>query len=332
MLESLTDMLCCPSCREGLSWSMSDAREGRILEAKAACRGCGSVYPVSDGIGVFLESAPDGEDLWRQSESGLVRFLRQNPAKERELMAPPLEELGPADLYLRAMVHEERDEADPAEEARRLAVPDMYPGEYQECLESQMDYLLARSVEDGDTVIDLASGMGALVKRLAMAGAGHVVSTDLSPLALRRSRARLTGLGLGERLSFLAMDARALPFRDGSVETMTSLLGLANVQKPAGLLGELRRAVSGRLMAVHHFYPRVEDGNMELLRENGLDALMLEGVFMDLMREAGWEVMLANRCSGRAEPTPSSSIIEGARFDGLPVEPTVLKWTTVVAM
>lgn len=90
--------------------------------------------------------------------------------------------------------------------------------------------------------------------------------------------------------------------------------------------------VSGQLMAVHHFYPRVEDGNMALLREHGLDTLMLEGSFMDLMREASWEVLLANRCSGKAEPTPPGRIIEGARFDALPAEPTVLKWATVVAM
>lgn len=332
MRESLIQRLCCPSCRAGLSWRVDVEEDGRILQARAECGGCGRAYPVSDGIGVFLESAAGEEDLWQRSESGLAAFLSENPDAERELMESPLSGLGPADLFLRAMVHEERGESAKASEAREMAMPDMYTEDYHRCLESQTDYVLERASGDGDFVVDLASGMGALVERLAMAGAGHVVSTDISPLALLRSRRRMERLGLAEGMSFLALDARSMPFMDGAVETMTSLLGLANVQHPKGLLEELRRVVSGRLMAVHHFYPRVEDGNTALLREHGLDTLMLEGSFMDLMRKAGWEVLLANRCSGRAEPTPPSRIIEGARFDALPAEPTVLKWATVVAM
>ncbi|MFO7950652.1 MAG: methyltransferase domain-containing protein [Candidatus Fermentibacteraceae bacterium] len=332
MRESLIRRLCCPSCRGGLSWRVDVEAEGRILQARAECGGCGRTYPVSDGIGVFLESAAGEEDLWQTSESGLAAFLSENPDVERELMESPLSGLGPADLFLRAMAHEERGEAAEAAKAREMALPDMYTEDYHRCLESQTDYVLERVSGDGDFVVDLASGMGALVERLAMAGAGHVVSTDISPLALLRSRRRMEELGLAEGMSFLALDARSTPFRDGAVETMTSLLGLANVQHPEGLLEELRRVVSGRLMAVHHFYPRVEDGNTALLREHGLDTLMLEGSFMDLMRKAGWEVLLANRCSGRAEPTPPGRVIEGARFDALPAEPTVLKWATVVAM
>jgi len=332
MRESLIHRLCCPSCRGGLSWTVDAEEGGRILQARAECEGCGRAYPVSDGIAVFGESASGEEDLWQRSESGLAAFLSEHPDAERELMGSPLSGLGPADLFLRAMVHEERGEAAEAAEAREMALPEMYTEDYHRCLESQTDCLLERVSENGDLVVDLASGMGALVERLAMAGAGHVVSTDISPLALLRSRRRMEELGVAEGMSFLALDARSMPFRDGAVETMTSLLGLANIQSPEGLLEELRRVVSGRLMAVHHFYPRVEDGNMELLREHGLDPLMLEGSFMELMRKAGWEVLLANRCSGRAEPTPPSRIIEGARFDVLPAEPTVLKWATVVAM
>jgi uncharacterized protein YbaR (Trm112 family) len=331
MKEILVEVLRCPVCRGGLEWSVESRCGDRILEADAVCDGCGNASGVTDGIGVFLPAPMDGEDLWQQSETGLQRYFRENPGAERELLCCPPEDLGATDLFLRSMVLEMRGDGLGAAEAREMAAPKMYTEGYLACLESQMDFVLRR-VEGAGSVVDLASGRGALVERLVLAGVGHVVATDLSPLVLRRSRAELRRRGLAETVSFLALDARATPFADGGVETMTSNLGLANVTEPRSLLEELRRAVSGRLLAISHFYPPESGPNLDAIRDAGMESMLLRARFEQQMRRAGWELLVANACACRAEPTPPSRVVEGARLDALPVEPTMLEWATAIAM
>jgi ubiquinone/menaquinone biosynthesis C-methylase UbiE len=59
---------------------------------------------------------------------------------------------------------------------------------------------------------------------------------------------------LYSQLSLLALDARRMPFQEGSVEMLTTNLGLQNIEEPDSLMRELRRVVGGRFLSISHFY------------------------------------------------------------------------------
>ena len=261
-------------------------------------------------------------DIWATTESGLARALRENPELEQALMDRAPEELRPADRMFRSFVLEERGDY---EGARAVApsMSELYTPEMNACRQGAFDALLARL--DGPVarldgpVVDLASGRCLLLERMDV----PAVATDVSPLVLARAKER------GVASEALAFDARQTPFADGAVETMTTFLGLANVEDPGPLFGELRRAVSGRLLAIHMLYP-VGDANADAIETMRLERLLYRGPFLDGLAAAGWDVEVVFECRARAVPTPVGHVLESA-IDGLPVAPTEIDWLVVEA-
>ena len=95
---------------------------------------------------------------------------------------------------------------------------------------------LARAVSaDATTVVDLASGSGPVARELAQPGR-TVVGVDLSVEELHLARRRGAG-------PLVRADARVLPFRDGSVDVVTSALGLVVVRPLETLLAEVVRVL-----------------------------------------------------------------------------------------
>jgi hypothetical protein len=148
---------------------------------------------------------------------------------------------------------------------------------------------------------------------------------------LRRDRLWLEFLGLYDQVSLLAFDARRTPFKDSAVGTLTTNVGLPNIEQPDDLLQELRRVVAGTFLAVHHFYPEDDEANAALIREVGIEPLLFRDSALECFAQAGWRVETANVCTGRALPTPTGVVLEGAGIDGLPVAETVLEWCVLVA-
>jgi demethylmenaquinone methyltransferase / 2-methoxy-6-polyprenyl-1,4-benzoquinol methylase len=104
----------------------------------------------------------------------------------------------------------------------------------------------------GERVLDLAAGTGTSSGPLADSGV-QVVACDLS-----------TGmLAVGKRrrpdLAFVAGDATALPFADGSFDAVTISFGLRNVVDTAGALSEMLRVTrpGGRLVICEFSRPTV---------------------------------------------------------------------------
>ena len=95
---------------------------------------------------------------------------------------------------------------------------------------------LARAVSaDARVVVDLASGSGPVARELAQPGR-TVVGVDLSDAELRLAQRRGAG-------PLVRADARVLPFRDGSVDVVTSSLGLVVVQPLTEVLAEVVRVL-----------------------------------------------------------------------------------------
>ncbi|MDX6320677.1 MAG: hypothetical protein QOF52_535, partial [Propionibacteriaceae bacterium] len=95
---------------------------------------------------------------------------------------------------------------------------------------------LARAVSpDVTTVLDLACGSGPMSRELAQPGR-TVVGLDLSEHELALAAERGPG-------PWVQADALALPFADGSVQAVTSSMGLVVVQPLTELLSEIARVL-----------------------------------------------------------------------------------------
>jgi uncharacterized protein YbaR (Trm112 family) len=329
--DYLIEMLECPACHSKLAWAVAERRGNRIETAEARCTACAAAYPVREGIGLFLTPELPRDDLWEQVDSRLARYLREHPEIERQLMDVPLGELAPADQFFRALVLEERGAYAEAKAAEDLANARLYTPEYRACLESQLKYVLERLPASDGPIVDLASGRGYLVERMARRLERPIVATDFSPRVLCGDRRRLESLGLYDQVSLLAFDARRTPFKDDAVETLTTNLGLPNIEEPGDLSQELRRVVAGTFLAISHFFPEDDEANAAVICEAGLSTLLFRRPALECFAAAGWQVEVANVCRGKAQPTPRSVLLEGAGIDGLPVTETVLEWCVLVA-
>ena len=331
MKSDLVEMLECPVCHHQLDWQVETEIGDQIEQAEAHCSGCGATYPVIDGIGVFLTPDLPRKDLWAQVESQLSLHLKSHPEQEKELMEGPAQDLSPTDQQFRAMLLDERGEYGEARRVEALAHENLYTTEYKNGWESQIAYTVdSLSALDGP-IVDLASGRCYLLERITSELGRPVVATDFSPNVLRRDQACFQFLKLDHLVTFLAFDARRTPFKNGAIKIMTTNLGLVNIEGPGDLVDELKRIVSGTLLAISHFLPITDDQNGAVIKEAGIEAFMYKESTRQHFASAGWSLKMENACTARALPTPVSAIFEGARADGLPVAPTELEWCTVRA-
>ncbi|OBB94490.1 class I SAM-dependent methyltransferase [Mycobacterium sp. 852002-40037_SCH5390672] len=120
----------------------------------------------------------------------------------------------------------------------------------------------ATGIRPGVRVLDVAAGSGNISLPAAAAGA-TVVSTDLTPQLLQRSRARAEARGL--TIDYREANAQALPFGDGEFDVVMSAIGvqfaphqqraateLVRVCRPGGTIGVISwtpEGFFGRMLA-----------------------------------------------------------------------------------
>lgn len=93
-------------------------------------------------------------------------------------------------------------------------------------------------VRDGDAVLDVGSGTGALTEAIAAAApASTVVGIDPAAAYVAAAQARLAS----DRVRFEVGDARQLPFADASFDRTISALTLNFVPNPETAVQEMRR-------------------------------------------------------------------------------------------
>ncbi len=327
MHDYLMEMLACPACHNDLGWNIAVRESSRIVEAVATCSDCGAVYPVREGVGIFLTPDLPRDDLWAQVDSRLATFMRENPDVERQLMKGPLEALNPADQFFRGSLLEERGDYDEAKSVMDFAMTGLYTAEVLAQTEQQFNYVVDQV---HGPVVDLASGRGALVERLLKGGISPVVATDFSPSVLRRNRVRFQHWGLYDDLSLVAADARQMPFKDGTVPTLTTYVGLPNIGKADVVLPELWRIVSKMFLAVSTFYDEDDEANTAAIRQFEMEQAVFENQVLAAFETAAWQVEVMNRGVAIAQPTPKSELL-GAGIDGLPVTEARTTFCTLVA-
>ena len=323
-------ILICPACHGDLDWDITEENADHILEALATCRNCEADYPVREGIALFLTPDLSREDLWAAVDNRFAKIFAQYPDLEHKLMHTPLTDLNPADLFFRSMVLEERREWDASLAISQSIDTKLYSPEYVAGQRQQIEAVVNALVGSNEPIVDLACGRGRLVEELLRHTSAPVIATDFSPKILRRNRDYFAHLGLSERLSLVACDARRLPFKAESVPTLTSFVGLANIDKAGEVIQELQRVVAGRLMAISIFYDPADTAHADLIKKFGMEGLLYEMALLGQFDDLGWAATLEQRFDAQVFPTPVGDIFE-AGVDGLPIAETTLTWGTIVA-
>jgi uncharacterized protein YbaR (Trm112 family) len=319
-------MLECPWCHGNLDWKINEINGDRIEEAVIICKSCSTDYLVHEGIGVFLTPDLNRNDLWKKTESGLINLLKSNSGLEEKLMGCHLDTLNPTDQFFRALILEEQGNYFEAKKVEEIANNGIYSEAYLSCWTNQIEYVIDQLNNTSDPIIDIASGRGYLIEKMARRLSCPMVATDFSVDILRRDRHWLERADLYDQISLLAFDARRTPFKNNIISNMTTNLGLPNIEQPGSLLKELHRIVSGNLWAITHFFPEKDELNGKVIRDSGLEQLLYHQTALRQFTQAGWNVVAKNTCKGLAKPTPEGEVLEGARIDGLPVSDTVLEW------
>jgi demethylmenaquinone methyltransferase/2-methoxy-6-polyprenyl-1,4-benzoquinol methylase len=120
-------------------------------------------------------------------------------------------------------------------------------------------FLVSR-VEAGpeSTVLDVATGTGAVAIELARRHGCSVVGVDQSPEMLAAGRERVARAGLDGRVRLVAGRAEQLPLEDACFDALTFTYLLRYVDDPAATLRELARVVrpGGTVAALEFGLPR----------------------------------------------------------------------------
>ena len=275
MLSSLLEqgLLACPACRRVEAGvfrdaplamvSVAESRGGRPWQGQLACTGCGSRYPIVDGVPVILKDVAgwvrDQERslMWRDDlDPGLEGWLRaswtehQDPNWKRELLATYARDLAPVG-----------------------GGDGVFPSSLQDQQRATRSFLLERQRERLAAVgpdalaVDLGAGVGA--QALAMAGLGArsiALEREFGPLRLlsrlltegrvtvprwRHGGSDFLSVALElpanvdpQRVLPIAADALDPPFRGGRLPLVTAYNLLDNVGDPVVLLRQAHALLS----------------------------------------------------------------------------------------
>jgi Methylase involved in ubiquinone/menaquinone biosynthesis len=179
------------------------------------------------------------------------------------------------------------------------------------------------------SIIDIACGKGYLVERLLRETKEYVVATDFSPTILERNKEYFKVKGLYDKLSLIAFDARKTPFKDNSIELMTSNLGIQNIEQPGEVIRELNRINQDKFMPVMFFIDKEDTTHMKLFKEFGSTAYATKENAVEIFKSSGWEVNICNSYIANIKPTPVGEILKDAEIDGFPIEDTKVEFCVI---
>jgi len=108
------------------------------------------------------------------------------------------------------------------------------------------------------SVLDVATGTGAVAIELVRQKGCRVVGVDQSPEMLAGAQARVEAAGLSDRITLVEGGAEQLPFPDGAFDALTFTYLLRYVEDPGATLAELARVVrpGGIVAALEFGLPR----------------------------------------------------------------------------
>jgi SAM-dependent methyltransferase len=126
--------------------------------------------------------------------------------------------------------------------------------------EGAAEFIARLELEPGERVLDVACGTGNLTLPAARAGA-RVTGIDIAPALVAQLAARAAAEGLA--LDAREGDAEALPFTDGSFDTVVTMFGAMFAAHPEQAAGEMLRVTrAGGRIAMANWMPEGFVGRM----------------------------------------------------------------------
>lgn len=205
----------------------------------------------------------------------------------------------------------------------RTALKKIYTTELMEAWDSQQTYVLEQLKGTTAPIIDIASGRAYFVELLLKNLPNDIMATDFSPTVLMRDKQYFQVNGMYDKLSLIAFDARRTPFKDNSVEYMTSNVGINNIENAGNVVEELCR-ICGKMFTPIMIYINENDTvHMDFMKNMGMESLATEKNALSYFSSQPWNCSVENRIDAHIKPTPKGVILDDLGIDGLPLEDTI---------
>lgn len=300
MHKTLVTLLICPVCHGELEGRIAKQDEIHIIEGEFECKNCKRKYPVVDGIGVFLGDGEKRDDFWREQENFATRFRREHPIQFFLLTKTFLGNIRPEHHFLKGLLLGN-------ERILGQATKRIYTKDYLTGCEKTRQVLFEVEKDNPPIILEIACGRGGFFKEFIRSrrGNGVHVATDFSPTVLRSNLKWLRANELEEKVTLLAFDANAAPFRDSSVPAMVSNLGLPNVRNDGKAVQEVFRIlVPNGIFITNFMFTTEQTENYVMAKELGLAQFYVRSSVDEIFRNAGFEFSLEELHRGSVRPTP----------------------------
>lgn len=330
MHKQFVEMLACPLCHKELEWHIKKESEDRIINANIICPSCQEEYEIKDEIAVFLTNVLSRNDLWDMGENWLEKYFRDKPEIYEKLMNIPEEELNGADYWYKASYYEINKDFYNSARMFSHAFERIYTQEYIDGWNSQMEFII-ENIDSSKPIIDIASGKGYLIEKMLRNTKNYIVATDFSPTILMRNKEYYKALGLYDKLSLIAFDARKTPFKDTSIEILTSNLGLQNIEQPGEVIKEMNRITKKEFMAVMFFIDKEDKVHMDLFDKFGNTAYATKNNAIETFQKSYCNIKMSNSFIANIKPTPVGEVLKGLGIDGFPIQDTKVEFCVLQA-
>jgi ubiquinone/menaquinone biosynthesis C-methylase UbiE len=131
-------------------------------------------------------------------------------------------------------------------------------------------------------------------------------------------------------MSYIAFDANAIPFKDNSIDYMTTFVGLQNIGNPNQVFNELKRASDEIFYAICVFCPENDFTNRTFLENYVIDKLWIKNRFIGEFEKVDWKTDCKNSIVAEVKPTPTGEIVKGYGRDGFPIADSNFEYCTMI--
>lgn len=302
MLKSLIGKMCCPICKSKLLWNIHLENKNRIVHADIHCDSCNVTFSVRDTIGIFLVPDKNGyiENDNFQQQNDILSALPSDVI-ESLLHANPYE-LNESDLTFLSEVYLSQNKVRQSAKIKMLARKKKYSEEYNQEIKKQLKSLQCMVKWDTQTVLDIATGRGTLLKLLLSSNPKNIVGSDISLKPLQGLKRELEIAQRYTNTSLLVMNAKMIPFSDNSFDIITSFHGINHIQNTADLLSESMR-VSKRFLSLDN----IGTERNRKFYDNGIKHT--ENTITEIANRLHYNILFHNKKNVWVTPTEPGDIV-----------------------